>query len=351
MIARDAASLTDERVLAAIGNTPISPITLLIDGRWRIVHLKLEGANPFGSMKDRTALALITDLEDRGRLSAESIIIESTSGNLGVALAAIARVRRRRFVAVVDPKVTAENLSQIRRLNATVEMVDEADANGCYLTSRLRRVSDMCARSPHYVWTNQYANPANPGIHYATTGPEIGRQIPGPIDAVFIPVSTGGTLAGIGRYFQQTRKATRIVAVDAQGSVVLGGRAHRRRLTGIGSDRRSSFILPSHYDEHVRVRDEAAFAACRMLARETGIKVGGSSGAALAACARYLRAHRDARTVVCVCPDDGSHYASTVFNDAWLSDQHLEPVSGSALPVTRIARTQWPPVLRTAPSS
>lgn len=338
MLANDAAALTDERVLGSIGNTPMVPVALLIDGRWRVVHLKVEGANPFGSIKDRTALALITDLEDRDRLSAESVIVESTSGNLGVALAAIARIRRRRFVAVVDPKVTAEKLAQIRSLDATVEMAGDADANGCYLTSRLRRVRDLCAESPHYVWTDQYANPANPGVHYATTGPEIGRQLPGPIDAVFVPVSTGGTLAGIGRYFRRAAKATRIVAVDAQGSVALGGRARRRRLTGIGSDRRSNFILASHYDERTLVRDEAAFAACRMLGAETGIKVGGSSGAVLAACARYLRAHRDARTVVCVCPDDGGHYASTVFNDAWLSDQHLEPVSGAALPVTQIAR-------------
>jgi len=336
MTAQEAHIRADDRLLAAIGNTPMESVDLRIDGRWRDIRLKLEGANPFGSIKDRTALSLLTDLEDRDRLTAESVLIESTSGNLGVALAGLARIRHYRFMAVVDPKVTAENLARMQSLGAAVEVVGEADENGCYLASRLRRVRDLCAVSPHFAWTDQYSNPANPRAHYTGTGPEIGRQAGPKLDAIFIPVSTGGTLAGIGRYLRKVRPATRIVAVDALGSVIFGGRPRRRRLTGIGSDRRSNFVRRSLYDEHMLVDDATAFVLCRMLARGTGIRVGGSSGAVLAACARYLQVHPAVRNVVCVCPDDGSHYATTIFDDGWISGQQVKRPCGSHLPVTGI---------------
>jgi 2,3-diaminopropionate biosynthesis protein SbnA len=339
MTVREVSLQADDNLLSSIGNTPIVSVALLLDGRWRTVHLKLESANPFGSVKDRTALALVSDLEKRGLLTPRSVLIESSSGNLGVALAGIASSRGYRFVAVVDPKVTPENLARMRKFGADVEMVREADDNGCYLSGRLRRVGDLLAASPHFVWTDQYSNPANPRAHYTTTGPEIGRQVDAEIDAIFVPVSTGGMLAGLGRYFREARPATKVVAVDAVGSVVFGDPAGRRKLTGIGSDRRSAFITPDLYDVHMLVRDETAFAGCRMLIRDTGIKVGGSSGAVLAACSRYLRSHPAARTVVCVCPDDGGHYATTIFNDDWLRDERLNLADHSVLPVTRMART------------
>ena len=336
MTARGYPPATDERVLASIGNTPLLPVVLLIDGRWRTVHLKLEGANPFGSVKDRTALSLVSDLEDRGLLGDGSVIVESTSGNLGVALAAITQSRHQRFVAVGDPKVTTENLDRMQDFGADVEMVEDADASGCFLSSRLRRVDDLRTASPRFVWTNQYSNPANPRAHYTGTGPEIDQQVPTAIDAVFIPVSTGGTLAGLGRYFRRRRPDTRVVAVDAKGSVVFGGPPGARKLTGIGSDRRSSFIDPGLYDEHVLIGDQTAFTMCRMLARDTGLKVGGSSGAVLGACARYLLAHPQAQTVVCVCPDRGDHYDTTIFNDSWLKEQRLSSSDELPLPVARI---------------
>jgi 2,3-diaminopropionate biosynthesis protein SbnA len=328
---------TDDEVLASIGDTPIQAVALLIEGRWRTVHLKLEGHNPLGSIKDRTALALVTDLERRGRLAADSVLVESTSGNLGVALAFIAWARRHPFVAVVDPKVTSENLARMQGFGAVIVMVSTADEAGCYLESRLQRVSELCAASPRFVWTDQYSNPANPRIHYLGTGPEIYRQMDGRVDAIFVPVSTGGTLSGVGRFFREASPSTRIVGVDALGSVVFGGRPGHRRLTGIGSSRPSRFVEAGLYDEHMLVDDESAFALCRMLASQTGIRVGGSSGAVLSACARHLRTHPRSETVVCVCPDDGDHYAMTIFNDDWLKDQGLNPAGGPGMPVDRIA--------------
>lgn len=317
------------------GHTPIVPIALTIHGRTRTVHLKLEGANPCGSLKDRTAASLVDDLEQRGVLGNGSTLIESTSGNLGVALASIARRRGYRFVAVVDPKTTTENLARLRRLGARIELVDRADEAGGYLLSRLQRVRELCASSA-FVWPDQYSNPANPRAHERGTAPELLEQLHGHLDAIFVPVSTGGTLAGIARFLRRESPATRIVAVDALGSVALGGHAGPRLLTGIGASRRSSFASVDLYDERVLVGDAEAFAFCRALAAETGIRVGGSSGATLAACARVL-ADADFERVVCLCADRGESYASTIYDDRWLTRHGFDPAALEPGPVEAIA--------------
>jgi N-(2-amino-2-carboxyethyl)-L-glutamate synthase len=321
------------RLVDQIGNTPIEPIYLVIEGRVRKVHLKLEGANPAGSVKDRTGYALVQDLEQRGLLRKGSVVIESTSGNLGVALAFICWAKGYTFLAIVDPKTTQENLAKMQALGAVIELVDQPDANGGYLLSRLVRVQEFCQLSDKYVWTDQYSNAANPHIHYTSTGPEIYCQLNGKVDAVFAAVSTGGTLAGIGRFFRQVSPTTRIIGVDARGSVVFGTPPGPRKLTGIGSSRHSSFLSKEMYDTHLLVGDEEAFAFCHALHAATGIKVGGSSGAVLAACASYLHTHPEMEHVVCICADNGENYTSSIFNDQWLqqhgisfSQQHLDPV-------------------------
>ncbi len=301
-----------------IGNTPMRPIDLLINGKVRTIYLKLEGENPTGSMKDRTGYALIQDFEAQGLLNNESVLIESTSGNLGVALAFICKARGYRFIAVVDPKTTDENIAKMRSLGAQIDMVERADAKGGYLLSRLERVQELCQIHNNAVWTNQYANPANPHIHYASTGPEIYHQMNTKVEAVLVPVSTGGTLTGIGRFLREVSPATQIIAVDAFGSVIFGTPPAPRKLTGIGSSRTSLFIKQESYDEYILIKDQEAFDCCRDLYTATGIKVGGSSGAVLAACVQYLQNHADYSGVVCVCADDGENYASTIFHDEWL---------------------------------
>lgn len=331
-----------QRLINQIGKTPVEPIYFVIDGKVRRIFLKLEGANPAGSVKDRTGYALVQDLENRGRLRADSIVIESTSGNLGVALAFICKAKGYAFLAIIDPKTTQENLAKMRALGALIELVDVPDANGGYLLSRLARVQELCQLSDRYAWTDQYANVANPHIHYSTTGPEIYRQLDGNVDAVFVAVSTGGTLAGIGRYFREVSPKTRIIGVDARGSVIFGTLPGPRKLTGIGSSRPSSFLFSQIYDTHMLVGDEEAFAFCHALDAATGIKVGGSSGAVLAACASYLQAHPELEHVACVCADCGENYSSSLFNDAWLREHgislaahHLAPVQDILHAMTR----------------
>jgi 2,3-diaminopropionate biosynthesis protein SbnA len=317
----------------SIGNTPVEPVYFVIKGKVRKVYLKLEGANPAGSVKDRTGYALVQDLEQRGLLHEDSIVIESTSGNLGVALAFICRAKGYPFLAIIDPKTTAENLARMLALGARVELVNEPDAGGGYLLSRLERVQSYLRLSNRYIWTDQYANTANPSIHYTATGPEIYWQLHGKVDAVFAAVSTGGTLAGIGRFFRKARPTTRVIGVDARGSVIFGTPPGPRKLTGIGSSRRSSFLSKDIYDTHLLVGDEEAFAFCHALYAATGIKVGGSSGAVLAACTSYLADHPKMEHVVCLCSDTGENYTSSIYNDGWLqqhgihlSQHHLGPV-------------------------
>src|SRR5919197_175139 len=155
-----------QALISGIGNTPVVRLETQGDCGDRPLFLKLEGESPGGSVKDRTAAALVGELEERGLLSPESVIVESTSGNLGVALAFIARAKGYRFHAVLDPKVSRASVEAIRALGASFEVVDEPDASGGYLLARLRRVRELCADRHGAVWTNQYANPANPRAHF-----------------------------------------------------------------------------------------------------------------------------------------------------------------------------------------
>jgi 2,3-diaminopropionate biosynthesis protein SbnA len=298
--------------------TPLVPVRLRVAGVLRTIHLKLEGANPGGSLKDRTATALVDDLEARGALGPGSILVESTSGNLGVALARLARARGYGFVAVVDPKTTPENVDRMRRLGARVERVDEPDGAGGYVLSRIERVRVLCSDSDRFAWPNQYENPANPRAHEDGTAVEILDQMGGRVDALLAAVSTGGSLAGMARRFRRESPATRILAVDAVGSVALGGRPGRRLLTGIGASRPSAFLTPDLHDAVLRVTDAEAFGWCHALLHGAGLSVGGSSGAVLGAAGRWLAANPDAERVVAVCADRGERYARSIFDPTWL---------------------------------
>jgi cysteine synthase A len=203
-------------------------------------------------------------------------------------------------------------------------MVNKLDEAGGYLLARLAHIREMLAEDPGLLWTNQYKNMANPQAHYLGTAPELFRQREHKVDAVFVAVSTGGTLAGIGRYFREVSPQTRIIAVDARGSVAMGGAPGKRKLIGIGSSQRAEFVDVGLFDEIIYVEDCEAFAFCRALDSSTAIKVGGSSGACLAACARYLQAQSAVERAVCICADRGEHYASSIFSDLWLAQNGLE---------------------------
>lgn len=308
--------------------TPIVDVALRIGGAWREVGLKLEGRNPGGSIKARTAAALVHRLERGGVIGPGDALVESTSGNLGVALARICAARGYSFTAVLDPKVDPAVVGRMREHGAEIVMVDRADAAGGYLLTRLAEVRRLMDRRS-MVWPNQYENPANPAVHFGHTGPELLRQRPC-LDAVFVATSTGGTLAGIGRYLHAAAPGAQVVGVDVHGSLVFTNRPAPRLLSGIGASRRSSFLRPGDYDHFRLISDRVAIAACHTIRAGVGISLGGSSGATVAACARFLASHPDVRHPVCICPDGGANYANTIFSPHWLDAHGIAPAADAS---------------------
>jgi cysteine synthase A len=318
---------TWEEFTSRLGWTPLVPVRTTLRGRSYTLLLKLEGMNPFGSIKDRTAYGLLRE-EERGR-TGRFAVVESTSGNLGVALAALCRFRGHTFIAVVDPKVQNENLALMAHFGAEILMVNDADGNDNYLAARLSRVRELLEEDPTLTWTNQYDNVANPLVHSRRTGPEILQQA-GSTDAIFVPVSTGGIVAGVNTYIRHASPATRVVAVDLVGSAAIGGDSGPRHLTGIGANLRSRFALKSDLGDRIWVRDVDAVAVCRKLKAETGLDVGGSSGATIAACLSYLGDHPYLSRPVCVCPDSGWKYWDSIYNDGWADRNGLDLAAESA---------------------
>ncbi|MGW6914480.1 pyridoxal-phosphate dependent enzyme [Kitasatospora sp. NPDC054939] len=319
-----------DRFQTLLGLTPVKTVTVEVLGRPRRIHLKLEGHNLTGSVKARTAYGLVRGLAEEGRLRPGVELLESTSGNLGVALASMARYLGVGFSAVVDPMITAECRDRLAELGATVIEVDRPDPVGGYLLSRLARVEELLAGDDRYVWANQYENRRNPEIHRTMTGPEIlGQFGASPPDALFAAVSTGGTYAGLAECFREHSPRTSLVAVDIKGSVALGGAPGTRHLSGIGASRHSSFVEP-HMIDHVAYADigEAAY-YCRLVLREAGIHLGGSSGAVVAACVRHLAEHPELTDPLCICADGGEKYQSTIYNDEWLDSigESVTPLS------------------------
>ena len=202
-------------VLEAIGRTPLVRLNRVVGDVRPPVYLKLEWWNPTGSIKDRTAIGLVRQLNTAGELTPSTRLVESTSGNLGVALASITRRLGLEFVAVVDPKASPRNVARMRAAGALIESVHDADPMGGYLLARLDRVRTLLDQGgDELVWTDQYHSPAGPGMHYRTTAPEIFRQMHSAVDVVVVAVSTGGSLAGIARCFREVSPATRIVAKE-----------------------------------------------------------------------------------------------------------------------------------------
>ncbi|MEU2307450.1 cysteine synthase family protein [Streptomyces misionensis] len=293
-----------------IGNTPLRPVRIALGDRTVRVWLKLESENRFGSIKARTAEALLAALEASGALRPGMRVVESTSGNLGVALAGLCAERGYRCTLVVEPTTPRSSVERMTAFGADLVIVREVPG-GRTLGARLAAVREILAADPVAVWSNQYASPANPGVHEWQTGPELVKGAPdGHFDAVAVAVSTGGTLAGLARHFRGNAPRTRVIAVDAVGSSALGGAPADRphKLMGFGSGQVSGFIEPGHVDHVVRIGDTAAAAACSLVRRHTGISLGGSGGAAVLGAVVRARLDPALREIACVCPDSGEKY-------------------------------------------
>ncbi|MFJ2900032.1 2,3-diaminopropionate biosynthesis protein SbnA [Streptomyces sp. NPDC087218] len=281
------------------------------------LFLKIEGLNPAGSVKLKTALSLIEDAEHRGVLAPGARVIESSSGNLGIALSSICATKGYRFTCVVDPNTNATSIDHMRALGAEVVVVDTVDANGGFLQSRIAHIRRRIEADPTVVWLNQYANPANPRAHYEQTARTLLKTVQH-LDYLFIGVGSTGTFVGCAQYLREFSPHTRIVAVDALGSVLFGAAPGPRHIPGLGASRIPELFEPDLADDVVMVAEEDAVRECRLLARTHGLLTGGSTGSVLAAVRRRADTIPAGSRIAAISPDLGERYLGTVYNNDWV---------------------------------
>ena len=306
-------------VTACDGRTPLVVLGRQFPAPGPTVIAKLELMNPSGSMKDRSAAYIVERGVAEGSISAGSHLIESSSGNFGIALAAAARVHDLDFTCVVDPKTTPANLRILRQLGARIELVTEPDQHGCHLAARLFRVAELCRELPGGIWINQYANERSWQAHYHGTAGEILADLDRPLDCLVAPVSTTATILGLARRLREAFPRLHVVAVDAAGSVIFGAAPGPRHVPGLGAGRRPELLTPGEIDEVVYVSDREAVAGCRALAAREGILAGGSSGAVVAAIQRLRPRLPEHWQVLTVLPDRGDRYLDQIYDDAWVA--------------------------------
>ncbi|MDR1472556.1 MAG: cysteine synthase A [Synergistaceae bacterium] len=270
---------------------------------------KLEYYNPAGSVKDRIAKAMIEDAEDRGVLKPDSVIIEPTSGNTGIGLAAVAAARGYRIILTMPETMSVERRNLLRVYGA--ELVLTEGAKG--MKGAIARADELAAEIPNSFIPGQFVNPANPAIHFATTGPEIWEDTDGSVDIFVSGVGTGGTITGAGGFLRSKKPGVEIIAVEPAGSPVLStGTPGAHKIQGIGAGFVPEVLDTKLYNEVVAVKDEDAFAAGREIAKAEGVLVGISSGAALwAATQLAVRPANKGKTIVAILPDTGERYLST----------------------------------------
>ena len=302
--------------LGLIGNTPLVEVTNLekelgLEGR---LLVKLEYLNPAGSVKDRIAKAMIEDAEAKGLLKKGSVIIEPTSGNTGIGLAAIAAAKGYRIILTMPETMSVERRNILKAYGA--ELVLTEGSKG--MKGAIAKAEELSKELPNSFIPGQFVNPANPAIHKATTGPEIWRDTDGAVDYFIAGVGTGGTITGTGEYLKEQKPSVKVVAVEPADSPVLSeGRAGGHKIQGIGAGFVPEVLNTKVYDQVFPVTNDDAFAAAKLLAKKEGISVGISSGAALHAgieLAKLTKNH--GKTIVVLLPDSGDRYYSTaLFTD------------------------------------
>lgn len=295
-------------ITAAIGNTPLVALTRLGSGLPATVLAKLEAHNPLGSVKDRTAWAMVRAAEEQGKLLPGGDIVEATSGNTGIALAYISAVRGYRLTLTMPENMSSERVMLLRALGAEVILTLRED--GMYGSLKL---AESLAQERGAFVPGQFENSANPRIHFETTGPEIWHDTQGKVDIFVAGVGTGGTLTGVGRYLKKMNPDIEIIAVEPASSPVLsGGKPGRHAIQGIGAGFIPEVLDEKIYHRIVTVMDDDAIEVARKLALMEGVLCGFSSGAAVAAALQvaHLPEHKN-KTIVTICPDGGERYLST----------------------------------------
>ena len=297
--------------LGLIGNTPLVEVTNLEKelGLEARLLVKLEYLNPAGSVKDRIAKAMIEDAEAKGLLKEGSVIIEPTSGNTGIGLAAIAAAKGYRIILTMPETMSVERRNILKAYGA--ELVLTEGSKG--MKGAIAKAEELSKELPNSFIPGQFVNPANPAIHKATTGPEIWRDTDGEVDIFIAGVGTGGTVTGTGEYLKEQKPSVKVVAVEPADSPILSeGRAGGHKIQGIGAGFVPDVLNTKVYDQVFPVKNEDAFAAAKLLAKKEGISVGISSGAALHAGIELAKlTENHGKTIVALLPDSGDRYYST----------------------------------------
>ncbi|MFH8293585.1 2,3-diaminopropionate biosynthesis protein SbnA [Streptomyces sp. NPDC018059] len=290
----------------------------------RRLFLKVEGFNFAGSIKLKAAREMVAQAEAAGVLGAGSTLVESSSGNMGVALSVLAAAKGFKFLCVTDSRCNAVTRRTMESYGAEVHVITEPHETEGFLGARIRHVKALLAADEKKVWLNQYLSPGNALAHYRTTAPAIARQFPD-LNVLFIGAGTTGTLMGCARYFRERRPSVRVVAVDSVGSVTFGGPAATRHIPGLGTSVRPALLDESLVDDTVHVAEADTVRACRELMRH-GFLFGGSTGTVVAGSLRWLSERygdgaggvRDEVTAVTISPDLGERYMDTVYHDDWV---------------------------------
>lgn len=283
------------------------------------LYLKLEGCSITGSVKDRAAMYALQVLLNKGEIDSETTIIESSSGNFGIALAAGCKRYGLKFICVVDPDIQKENLEILKLLGAQVETVTNPDVHGGYLLTRLRKVQLLQKKYPNSYWMNQYGNPLIWKAYYETLGVQICEQME-QLDYLFLGVSSGGTITGVSRKIKEKFPLCKVIAVDVEGSAVFGQPRKRRHISGIGSSIIPENIKNAKIDEVVIVNEMQAVKGCRSLLKNHGLLCGGSAGAVYAGMKNFFLERGKAYNskVLAVFADRGERYMDTIYNDKWV---------------------------------
>lgn len=309
-----------EGILSAVGNTPLVKLTQVFKNSPFHLYAKLEALNPGGSMKDRPARRIIKQGIEMGLIESSTVIVESSSGNMGIGLAQACAYYGLRFICVVDPKTTLQNITMMRAYGAETDLVTEPDATtGDFLPARIERVRALCSSIDNSFWPNQYANLDNPRAHFDTMQ-EIDDELNGDIDYLFCATSTCGTMRGCAEYIRERGLKTKIYAVDAVGSIIFGGEKLKRLIPGHGAALRPKLFQSDLADHCLHVTDSDCVVGCYRLLRSEAILAGGSSGAVLMAIDQVRDLIEPGAVCVAIFPDRGERYLDTIYSESWVAE-------------------------------
>lgn len=306
-----------EGVIECVGNTPLVRLGRMFTESTVQLYGKLEMFNPGGSIKDRTALNIMKRALEEGLIDSETTIVESSSGNMGIGLARTCHYLGLKLILVTDPHINPLAEKILKTFGAKVIKVTQDDGNGGYLNTRLTTVNTLLQQIPNSFWPDQYHNMDNPLAHEQTFL-EVMDALKRPVDYFFISTSTCGTLRGFADAIKKYQVETKIVAVDAVGSVIFGNTPQPRLIPGMGASRKSNFLKPEQVHEVVHISDSECIDGCRQLLARESILAGGSSGAIVKAVEKKLSGIPHGAVVVALIADNGERYLDTIYSDEWV---------------------------------